>query len=120
MLMKQHSKCLERVNIWIRLDLTGKEVNILAYHEKQEIRVLFVMLKELKRSRKSPVLCASLPSFCSSSSSGISFLLKAATFSSSFQACSDLFFTKSQRADSGMNLRELITLKETTKVTIEI
>ena len=70
------------------------------------------MLKELKRSRKSPVLCTSLPSFCSSSSSGISFLLKAATFSSSFQACSDLFFTKSQRADSGMNLRELTTLKE--------
>ena len=47
--------------------------------EKQDIRVLFVMLKELKRSRKSPVLCASLASFGSSSSSGISFLLKAAT-----------------------------------------
>ena len=77
--------------------------------EKQDIRVLFVMLKELKRSRKSPVLCASLAS--SSSSSGISFLLKAATFWSFFRASSFLFFTRSQRGDSGINLKWNITLR---------
>ena len=77
--------------------------------EKQDIRVLFVMLKELKRSRKSPVLCASLAS--SSSSSGISFLLKAATFWSFFLASSFLFFTRSQRGDSGINLKWNITVR---------
>lgn len=79
--------------------------------EKQDIRVLFVMLKELKRSRKSPVLCPSLASFSSSSSSGISFLLKAATFWSFFRASSFLFFTRSQRGDSGINLKWNITLR---------
>ena len=73
------------------------------YQENQDIRVLLVMLNELKRSRKSPVL-SGVAFFCSSSPSGISFRLKAATFWSSSQASFGLLCTSSQRGDSGIYL----------------
>ena len=76
---------------------------MIPYQENQDIRVLFVMLNELKRSRKSPVL-SGVAFFGSSSPSGISFRLKAATFWSSSQASFGLSCTRSQRGDSGIYL----------------
>ena len=76
---------------------------IFPYQLNQDIRVLLVMLNELKRSRKSPVL-SGVAFFCSNSPSGISFRLKAATFWSSSQASFGLPCTSSQRGDSGIYL----------------
>ena len=75
------------------------------YQANQDIRVLFVISIELKRSLKSPCLCVELASFCSSSPSGISFRLNAATFLSSSMASLGLPWARSQRGDSGINLR---------------
>ena len=79
-------------------------LSLVTYQENPEIRVRFVMVTELNRSRKSPVLCG-VASFCSSSPSGISLRLKFATFFNSFQAAFGLFCIRSQRGDSGMNLQ---------------
>ena len=75
-----------------------------SYQQNQDIRVLFVMFNEMKRSLKSPVLSSKVAIFWSNSPSGISFLLNVATFWSSSQASLGLLCTNSQRGDSGINL----------------
>ena len=78
-------------------------LNMEAYQANHDIRVLFVICIELKRSRISPCLC--VDSFCSRSPSGISFRLNSVTFLRFSMASLGLLCASSQRGDSGRNLR---------------
>ena len=80
--------------------------DVLQTHQaNHNIRVLFVIALELKRSRTSPCLWVKLASVCSRSPSGICFRLKSATFWRFSLASLGLLCAKSQRGDSGRNLR---------------
>lgn len=81
---------------------------IWTYQAKPDISVLFVISFELKRSLKSPCLWVELVSFSSSSPAGITFRLNSATFVSSSIAFLGLLWARSQRGDSGKNLRSKI------------
>ena len=86
----------------------GQCDKIWTYQAKADMRVLFVISFELKRSRKSPCLWVELVSFCSSSPAGITFRLNLATLVSSSIAFLGLLWARSHRGDSGKNLSSKI------------
>ena len=86
----------------------GQCEKIWTYQAKADMRVLFVISFELKRSRKSPCLWVELVSFSSSSPAGITFRLNLATMVSWSIAFLGLLCARSQRGDSGKNLSSKI------------
>ena len=104
---KPHPQTRERIicKPYLRKEECDK---IWTYQAKADMRVLFVISFELKRSRKSPCLWVELVSFSSSSPAGITFRLNLATLVSSSIAFLGLLCARSQRGDSGKNLSSKI------------
>ena len=86
--------------------LTYQLPKVYTYHISQEPRVLWAILREENRSRKSPSF-SSLGS--SSASSGISLPFSRATLLKIVLASDSRPFFNSQRTDSGMKLQKHLT-----------